>query len=253
MWRLGCGDATGRARAAARSSRRARLLARFPRAGPPERFLAWASKSFTLFGHVAWSAMANRGTYADTLAIGRSHRRGAQGAQTDPRAGRRRGRLALGAKCLHVLIAQLAEEGVPRQELQPLVDLEAFLRELKEQSVSKSAANRRKGRPPSELLLARASAVIDLLIKAGHDENKAAQAVMRLLVAGGVPPPQQGGDARGWRRLLEWRTDLQHGLVSAEAQHEYQDFTRELDAIPAGERVKRVVDEQLWDRRRRPR
>lgn len=161
-------------------------------------------------------------------------------------------RLALGVKCLHVLIAQLAEEGVPQQELQPLVELEAFLRELKEQSEGKIAANRRKGRPPSEVLLARASAVIDLLIKAAH-ENRAAQAVMRLLMAAGVPPPQQGGDARGWRRLLEWRTELQHGLVSAEAQHEYQDFTHELDAIPAGERVKRVVDEQLWDRRRRPR
>jgi hypothetical protein len=162
-------------------------------------------------------------------------------------------RLALGVKCLHVLIAQLAEEGVPQQDLQPLVELEASLGELKERSEGKSAANRRKGRPPSEALLARASAIIDLLIKAGDDEARAAQAVMRLLMAAGVPPPQQGGDVRGWRRLLEWRTDLQHGLVSAEAQHEYQDFTHELDAIPPGERVKRVVDEQLWDRRRRPR
>jgi hypothetical protein len=60
--------------------------------------------------------------------------------------------------------------------------------------------------------------MIDLLIKAGNDESKAAQAVMRLLMAAGVPPPQKGGDARGWRRLLEWRDRLAHGIVSAEAQ-----------------------------------
>ena len=46
---------------------------------------------------------------------------------------------------------------------------------------------------------------------------------------------------------------LGHGLVSSEAQLEYQDFTREIEAIPANERVKRVLDEHLWDRRRKPR
>jgi hypothetical protein len=52
---------------------------------------------------------------------------------------------------------------------------------------------------------------------------------------------------------LEWRTDLGNGLVSAAAQEEYQDFTRQLEAIPANERLKRVFDEYLWDRRRKPR
>jgi hypothetical protein len=76
---------------------------------------------------------------------------------------------------------------------------------------------------------------------------------MRLLMAAGVPPPQKGGDARGWRRLLEWRDRLGHGIVSTEAQQEYEEFSREIAAIPANERVRRVVDEQLWDRRRKPR
>ena len=102
-------------------------------------------------------------------------------------------------------------------------------------------------------MLARGAALIDLLIKAGHDESEAAQIVMRRLVAAGVPPPQKGGDARGWKRLLEWRNELSHGLVSDEAQLEYRDFTSEVDAIPANERVRRVLDEQLWDRRRKPR
>ena len=152
-----------------------------------------------------------------------------------------------------MILGQLTEEGVPQEDLQPLNDLEASLRQLIAQTQGSGVANRRRRRPPSESLLARSAALIDLLIKAGHDESEAAQIVMRRLVAAGVPPPQKGGDARGWKRLLEWRTELGHGLVSDDAQLEYRDFTREIDAIPANERVRRVLDEQLWDRRRKPR
>jgi hypothetical protein len=161
--------------------------------------------------------------------------------------------VALGAKCLQALVAQLAEEGVPPEDLQPLSDLEARVRRFMTQTQGPGVANRRKQRPPSDLLLARGAAVIDLLVKAGADEGEAAQSVMRRLMAAGVPPPTKGGDARGWKRLLEWRTALGHGLVSSEAQQEYRDFTREIDAIPAEERVKAVLDEQLWDRRRKSR
>jgi hypothetical protein len=142
---------------------------------------------------------------------------------------------------------------VPPEDLQPLSDLEARVRRFMAQTQGPSVANRRKQRPPSDLLLARGAAVIDLLVKAGADEGEAAQSVMRRLMAAGVPPPTKGGDARGWKRLLEWRTSLGHGLVSSEAQQEYRDFTREIDAIPAEERVKAVLDEQLWDRRRKSR
>ena len=156
---------------------------------------------------------------------------------------------ALGAKCLHVVIAQLTEEGLPQEDLQPLIDLETSLRQPKAPGQGGSAANRHRRRPPSEIFLARVAAVIDLLVKAGYEEGEAAQIVTRKLIAVGVPPPERGGDARGWRRLLEWRADISHGVGSAEAQEEYRDFTRELDAIPANERLKRVLDEQLWDRR----
>jgi hypothetical protein len=173
--------------------------------------------------------------------------------QTHARDARSEDKISLGAKCLHVIIAQLTEEGLAQEDLQPLLDLEAALGELKAQAQAEGARNRRKRRPPSDVFLARASAVIDLLIKAGKDESEAAQIVMRRLMAAGVPPPEKGGDARGWRRLLEWRNDLLHGVAPKEAELEYQDFTREIEAIPANERVKRVLDEQLWDRRRKQR
>jgi len=161
-------------------------------------------------------------------------------------------KLGLGAKCLHAVIAQLTEEGVQAEDVQPLVELETIVHRLRTQD-RKIVANRRRGRPPSDVLLARASVMIDLLIKAGQDENQAAQTVMRLLMAVGVPAPLRGGDARGWKRLLEFRNDFVHGVGSPEALYEYRDFAREIEAIPAAQRVKRVLDEQLWDRRRKVR
>jgi len=162
-------------------------------------------------------------------------------------------KLTLGLKCLHAVTAQLAEEGISKEDLKPLLDLEVKLRQMSATAHSEIASNRRKRRPPSEVLLARVSALIDLLIKAGSDEAEAAQIMMRKLVAAGIPPPKQGGDARGWRRLLQWRTELGHGLVAERAQQEYQAFTRKIATIPAAERVQRALDQRLWDRRRKSR
>jgi hypothetical protein len=164
---------------------------------------------------------------------------------------------ALGMKCLRAVIAQLGADGVKQEDLQPLIDLEAQLLQSKgkapEPAQAKALRERRQGTSPSPILLARAAAVIDLLVKSGNDESEAAQAVMRRLVAAGVPPPIQGGDSRGWRRLLEWRNAILQGVGPAEAKQEYRMFTQELEAIPPAERVKRVLDERLWDRRKAPR
>jgi hypothetical protein len=54
-------------------------------------------------------------------------------------------KLSLGAKCLHALIAQLTEEGVPQEDLQPLVDLEAVLQKLRGPQ-GNDIAKRRQGR-----------------------------------------------------------------------------------------------------------
>jgi len=161
---------------------------------------------------------------------------------------------ALGAKCLRAVITQLAADGVRAEDLQPLVDLQGHLGAGKRvQPQSPVECDRRFGSAPSPILLARAAAVIDLLVKAGQDESEAARSVMRRLVAAGVPPPEKGGDARGWRRLLEWRNSLLHGVGPEEAKHEYRTFAREFEAIPPAERAQRVLDERLWDRRRKPR
>jgi hypothetical protein len=159
----------------------------------------------------------------------------------------------LGTKCLQVLIAQLAQEGLPQRDLQPLVDLENSIETLKAQAIGQSTPSRRRRRPPSDKLLARLAAVIDLLVNGGYDEAEAAQLVTLEILAAGIPLPQQGSDARGWKRLLAWRADLNHGIGSPEARAEYCDFTRDIESIPTNERRKRVLVEQLWNRRRKPR
>lgn len=170
---------------------------------------------------------------------------------------------ALGAKCLRAVIAQLGADGVSQADLQPLADLAAQVGKDKDAHAAPKAVEpkapesvgyeRRHGLSPSPILLARAAAVIDLLVRAGQDESEAAQNVMRRLMLAGVPAPSRGGDARGWRRLLEFRNTLLKGFGPEDARLEYRAFAREIEAIPPTERVKRVLDERLWDRRRKPR
>jgi len=165
------------------------------------------------------------------------------------------GPAALGLKCLQAVVDELTSEGVSPEDLQPLADLQQVLAAPKPQSAAptETKRERRLGTAPSATLLARASVVIDLLVRAGQDEAEAAQSVMRQLVLAGVPAPARGGDSRGWRRLLEFRDTLLRGGGTPEAKFEYQTFARELEAIPPAERASRVLNERLWDRRRKPR
>src|SRR3990172_3903114 len=86
--------------------------------------------------------------------------------QASERVAQSEDKISLGTKCLGVVISQLAEEGLDGEDLRPLIDLEASLRHGTAQP-SDSVADRRKGRSPSEALLARIAAVIDLLVKGG--------------------------------------------------------------------------------------
>jgi len=168
---------------------------------------------------------------------------------------------SLAIKCLQAVIAELEADGVSAEDLQPLADLEGLVAGGEHAAASPSPSpspteperDRRHSSAPSETLLARAAVLIDLLVRSGQDESEAAQSVMRRLMAAGVPAPARGGDSRGWRRLLEFRHMLLHGGGPEDAKLEYRIFAREIDAIPPAERVSRVLDERLWDRRRNPR
>lgn len=174
----------------------------------------------------------------------------------------------LGLKCLQAVMTELAADGVPPDDLKPLADLEALigasLPAPAPASVSAGAPapapgfdgrqrDRRRKAAPSQTLLARSAVLIDLLVKDGQGEERAAQTVMRHLLLAGVPAPERGGDSRGWRRLLEFRNVLHQGRGPEDARVEYEAFGREVDEIPAGQRVDAVLTERLWDRRRQAR
>ena len=167
----------------------------------------------------------------------------------------------LGLKCLQAVMTELAADGVPAEDLKPLAELETLIGTplavspqphpaTAAQGLSGHARDRRRKVPPSTTLLARTAAVIDLLVKDGKGEEGAAQTLMRHLLLAGVPAPTQGGDSRGWRRLLEFRNTLVQGGGTEEARVEYTAFRSELEDIPVAQRVDAALTDRLWDRRR---
>jgi Flp pilus assembly pilin Flp len=110
-------------------------------------------------------------------------------------------------------------------------------------------AERRRGRAPSDQILARSCAVIDLLIRSGHSEAQAIQVVTKRMLAVGIPPSLgKGHDVAGWKCLQQWRANLLEGAASEAARAEYHLFARQLENLPTCE----VLEKELWDRRRAP-
>jgi diguanylate cyclase (GGDEF)-like protein len=114
---------------------------------------------------------------------------------------------------------------------------------------SSKRKERRKGEPPSDALLARVCAIIDLLVASGLSEEGAAQVMMRRMIAGGASAPKTGNAPTPWKRLLAWKAELQDGLRPAAALDEYRGFATQIEKIPAQERVERVLEDELWNRR----
>lgn len=101
---------------------------------------------------------------------------------------------SLGVEGLALVIRQLVEERLAKEVLQLLIELEAVLRQ--QQSGESARERRRRGRAPSEAMLARVAVVIDLLVKAGYGEAFAAQLIMRKLLAAASRPRARVGCQR---------------------------------------------------------
>jgi hypothetical protein len=111
--------------------------------------------------------------------------------------------------------------------------------------------DRRRGERPTGVILARICAVIDLLVEGGMSEKGAAQVMARRMLAVGLSAPI-GRHRTGWQRLLEWRAKhLSENSASDEVVVAYYAFSDLLDALPAEEKLDRVLDQRFWDRRRR--
>lgn len=102
----------------------------------------------------------------------------------------------------------------------------------------------------SEDLMARASAIIDVLVQSGHSPEHAAQVLTRQLLSVGIQLPESGGDARAWKRLLNWRNNLIHYKRAGPAWDIYCAFKEQLAHIPPDKRLQVAVGERLWDQRK---
>ena len=101
----------------------------------------------------------------------------------------------------------------------------------------------------SDIVLARASAIIDVMVHGGDNPEHAAQIITRQLLGVGITLPKIGGDTRAWKRMYNWRSNLIHYKRAGPAWDAYCAFKDELATIPPEERLRRAVGEKLWDRR----
>ncbi len=101
----------------------------------------------------------------------------------------------------------------------------------------------------SEDLMARASAIIDVLVQSGQTPDHSAQTIARQLLSVGIELPESGGDARAWKRMLYWRNNLIHYKRAGYAWDVYCAFKEELAGIPPDRRLRVAVGERLWDQR----
>ena len=160
-------------------------------------------------------------------------------------------------------------KGVPLEDLAPLVKLHdavSALNQTQGADAMQPAPSGEADIPPaqsghfirearlgkmkaSEVLLARASAIIDVMVQGGQTPEQAAQVITRQLMAVEIEVPENGGDARAWKRLLSFRNTLIHYIQKGPVRNAYSAFKEQLSGIAPDQRLRRAVGEQLWDRR----
>ncbi|MCB1520542.1 MAG: hypothetical protein KDJ37_08195 [Hyphomicrobiaceae bacterium] len=144
-----------------------------------------------------------------------------------------------------LLTAQHGDDAI----IAPLLDIIPY---VSDPTTSPLFADRRSERSsPSEAVLARAAVAIDVWQSMGHTADGAAQAVARQLVNSRASLPTEGGDVRGWKRLLIWRDRLVSLKKPAHAWQDYVALTKEIEKMNRPEVVRRANDGSLWDIRKR--
>ena len=108
---------------------------------------------------------------------------------------------------------------------------------------------RREALPPSDALLARVCAVIDLLIASGLSEEVATQTMAQRMIAAGVPVPENEDAGNWWKSLLAWKLAFRNGAATDDTLREYQNVLAAIESLSPHKRVELVLGNELWDRR----
>jgi len=134
-------------------------------------------------------------------------------------------------------VKQIMEETSNAADAATLGELIAFLHSPQ---AAEALADERDHRP----IYAVAAAYIDVLSRVS-DESAAAQALARKLIALGYELPKQGGDTRGWKRLLLWRDNLARGLIPADLREVYERALKFARKHPNAMDVKAALDDAM--------
>jgi hypothetical protein len=117
----------------------------------------------------------------------------------------------------------------------------AILGELIEFLASAAAAKALADAGDHQPIYAVSAAFIDVLALT-CDEAAAAQTLALRLVAVGYELPRQGGDTRGWKRLLLWRDQLVRGHMPPEMRDIYERALKFARKAPSALDVKGALD-----------
>ena len=134
-------------------------------------------------------------------------------------------------------VKQTLEEAGNAADAAALDELIAFLHSPQ---AAKALSDEADHRP----IYAVAAAYIDVLSTVS-DESAAAQTLARKLIALGYELPKQGGDTRGWKRLLLWRDNLARGLIPADLREVYERAVKFARKHPNAVDVKAALDEAV--------
>ena len=134
-------------------------------------------------------------------------------------------------------IKHMLEESGHAGDAQTVGELLAFLH-------SPEAANALADERDHQPIYAISAAFIDVLAIIS-DESAAAQTLARKLIALGYELPKQGGDTRGWKRLLLWRDQLARGLMPADLREVYERALKFARKNPTGLDLKAALDHAL--------
>jgi hypothetical protein len=151
-------------------------------------------------------------------------------------AGERDDRLSVFQACLERIKQNLADNG-NSADAETVDELIGF---LNSPEAAKALADERDHQP----IFAVSAAYIDVLAITS-DESLAAQTLARKLIALGYELPKQGGDTRGWKRLLLWRDLLVRGRQPAELRDIYERALKFARQAPAGVDIKAALDHAL--------
>ena len=158
---------------------------------------------------------------------------------------------ALHLEYLALIGEMLLEQNRGTAVLGPLLDIHDSLEEIYQRQRGQQLESERRQamQIASPWVMARVSAVIDILMASGFSSDHAAQIVSRQMMARNLALPEEGGDSRGWKRVQIWH----HRLATIGRTHPQfeacQLFKDDIVGRHGPEPAALALNQALWDRR----